>query len=54
MKYDKEFIIFGNAELRVWPEKKRVYSNFGIANSFFDHGADKVDALLNEGEIRET
>jgi hypothetical protein len=38
--YDNFYYIFGNAEIRIRTQEKKVFSNFGIATSTFD--ADKV------------
>jgi len=48
MIYDKYYLIFGNAEIRIKTGENKVYSNFGISNSFFNSLDDKVSDLLNE------
>ena len=46
MIYDKYYIIFGNAEIRIKVGENKVFSNFGISNSFFNHKNDKIFDLL--------
>jgi hypothetical protein len=36
--FDKYFLIFGNAEVRLRTGEARVFSNFGIMSSYFDCG----------------
>jgi hypothetical protein len=37
MTYDPYYVIFGNAEMRIRTGEKKVFSNFGIQNSYFDY-----------------
>jgi len=55
MVYDKFFLIFGNSEIRVKPGDKdcKVFSNFGVSNSYFNNEGDTVDKLLCEGKTAE-
>ena len=48
MVYDKFFLIFGNSEIRVKPGDKdrKVFSNFGVSNSYFNSEGDNVGNLL--------
>ena len=46
MIYDKFFLIYGNAEIRIKYGEKKVYSNFGINNSYFFNRGDKFDILF--------
>ena len=54
MTYDNYFALFGNAEIRVKAGEKKVFSNFGINNAYFNSRGHKIDRFLNEGEKRET
>jgi hypothetical protein len=49
MIYNEYFIIFGNAEIRIRANEKTVFSNFGIASSFFNPRNKRVHDLLGEG-----
>ena len=53
MTYDTYYTIFGNAEIRVKAGEKKVFSNFGINNAFFNCKGKKVESFLCEGEKRE-
>jgi len=53
MIFNEFFIIFGNAEIRIRANEKTVFSNFGIAASFFNPRNKKVHDLLGEGESRQ-
>lgn len=55
MIYDRFFLIFGNAELRVKPGEKdrKVFSNFGINNAYFNSEGDNVSRLFGEGKTNE-
>lgn len=55
MVYDKYFLIVGNAEIRLKPGQKerKVFSNFGISNSYFNSEGDNVSHLLCEDKINE-
>lgn len=51
--YDEFYLIFGNAELRVKTSDKKVFSNFGVNNGFYDSKGQTVDLLLGSGKERE-
>lgn len=51
MSYDNYYFIFGNAEIRLKSQEKKVFSNFGIANSTFDNGSDPRTKFLNVLEM---
>lgn len=53
MTYDKFYLIFGNAELRIKTNEDKVFSNFAISSAYFENKKDKVDVLLNEGTVNE-
>jgi hypothetical protein len=53
MIFDKYFLIFGNAEVRVRTGDDKVFSNFGIMSSFFDSRREKVNSLLQDGTNNE-
>jgi hypothetical protein len=53
MIYDKYFLIFGNAEVRVRTGEARVFSNFGIMSSYFDARKERVGSLLHDGSNNE-
>lgn len=48
--YDIYYFILGNAEIRLKSQQKKVFSNFGIANSTFDNGADQRTRFLDVSE----
>lgn len=45
--YDIYYFILGNAEIRLRSQEKKVFSNFGIANSTFDNGSDQRTKFLD-------
>lgn len=47
--YDSFFLIIGNSEIRLKNQEWKVFSNFGIANSFFNNMGSGVNDLLGEG-----
>ena len=51
--YDDYFIIFGNSEIRLKSQETKLFSNFGISNSYYNSEGAKVDALIGEGTTRE-
>jgi len=53
MIYDEFFMIWGNAEVRIRANDKILFSNFGIAASFFNPRGKKVNDLICEEERRE-
>jgi hypothetical protein len=48
--YDEYYIIFGNSEVRLKSGEGVVFSNFGIANSYFENNHQTVDVLFGEGK----
>ena len=57
MIHDPFNINFGNSELRMkWtdPNRQELFSNFGVSNGYYNNRGFKVDALLGEGEKRDT
>jgi len=51
--YDTFFLIFGNSELRLKQGETKFFTNFGIANSFYDSSGEKYTVLSGEGAARE-
>lgn len=51
VSYDNYYFIFGNAEIRLKSQEKKVFSNFGIANSTFDNGNVPRTTFLNVSEV---
>ena len=51
--YDDYYLIFGNSEVRLKSLDSKLFSNFGISNSFFDSRGDRVNELIGEGAERE-
>lgn len=51
--YDDYYLIFGNAELRVRSQEFKLFSNFGINNSYYYNYGQKVGSLLGEGQQNE-
>jgi hypothetical protein len=46
MVYDRYYLIYGNAELRVKEGEKKLYSNFGVSSAYFNSRGDKVELFL--------
>ena len=46
ISYDDFFIIFGNSEVRLKTGEKKMFSNFGINNGYFNTRGIPVSALL--------
>jgi hypothetical protein len=46
MLYDKNYCIYGNAEIRIKFGEKKIFSNFGISNGYFDSRKKKINDLL--------
>ena len=44
--YDDYYLIIGNSELRIKTNDKKIFSNFGILNSFFENQGKKADYFL--------
>ena len=53
ISYDDYFVIFGNSELRIKALEFKLFSNFGIANGYFDNRGEKVHSILGEDKERE-
>jgi len=49
VSYDTFFLIIGNSEIRLKNQEWKVFSNFGIANSFYNSNGCGVNELLGEG-----
>lgn len=47
--YDDYYVIFGNSEIRIKSMEDKVFSNFGINNSYYDCKGEKVTVLLGGG-----
>ncbi len=43
MIFDTFFLIFGNSEIRIRQGERKIYSNFGLNNSYFMSKGDKVN-----------
>ncbi len=48
VSYDDYFLIYGNSEIRIRSQENKVFSNFGIANGYFDNQRKKVEDLIGE------
>lgn len=44
--YDEYFVIFGNSEIRIKSQEKKVFSNFGLNSSYYKHDGDTVSVLF--------
>lgn len=53
VKYDNQYLIFGNSEIRVGANEKKIFSNFGVGNAHFDSRKEGVNIILGEGQRRE-
>ena len=53
VNYDNFFLLFGNSEIRLKHGESKVFSNFGIANGFYNPQGSTVDDILGEGKERE-
>ena len=51
--YDNYFLIFGNSEIRIKHGETKVFSNFAIANGYFNPLGATIKDLLNAGKERE-
>jgi hypothetical protein len=51
--YDDYFGIFGNSELRIKSMEYKLFSNFGIANGYYDNQGERVNVILGEDKERE-
>lgn len=47
--YDQMYLIFGNQELRIDGSSNKVFSNFGIGNSFYNTTGNDVRDFLGPG-----
>lgn len=52
MQYDKYYATFGNAEIRIKTGESKVFSNFGIMNSYYNHRQKKVSEFLKNDNKR--
>lgn len=50
--YDDYFIIFGNSEVRLKSQDKKIFSNFGVNNGYYQNNGDKIDIIFGTS-IRE-
>ena len=50
--YDNFYVIFGNSELRIKHGDQKLFSNFGLVNTYYDNRGHKVNDILNEGDKR--
>ena len=48
--YDDFFVIFGNSEIRIKSQQKKIFSNFGLSNSYYRHNGDGVSTFLGGGK----
>jgi hypothetical protein len=48
--WDSFFLIIGNSEVRLKHQEWKVFSNFGIANSYFNPNGSTVNDLLGQGK----
>lgn len=48
--YDDYYIIFGNSEIRLKSLESKVFSNFGIANGYFENRGMGVETLLGQNK----
>ena len=46
ISYDDFFVIFGNSEIRIKSQEKKVFSNVGVSNSYYRHNGDGVNVRL--------
>ncbi len=53
ISYDEYYAIFGNSEIRIKSQEETIFSNFGIANSYYNSNGFRVDILLGENTERE-
>jgi len=53
MIYDNFSVIYGNAEMKIKTGSKKIISNFGTSNAFYNSRGHKVDVFLNEGDKNE-
>ena len=53
VSYDEYYIIYGNSEIRIKSQEELIFSNFGIAHSYFNSNGKKVAVLLAEDNNRE-
>ena len=52
MTYDNYYTLFGNAEIRIKTGEKKVFSNFGINNAYFNNRGDGINKFLCHGNER--
>ena len=53
MVYDRYFLIYGNSEIRIKSGEKKLFSNFGINNSYFWSQGENVNMLFGQGKKNE-
>ena len=46
MDYNKIYIIFGNAEIRIREGEGKLFSNFGVNNAFYNNRGKKRSDFL--------
>ena len=46
MQYDKFYVIFGNAEMRIKNGEKKILSNFGVSSAFYNSRGKKRQDFL--------
>ena len=49
ISYDEYYLIFGNSQIRLRSQQKKIFSNFGVNNSSFNNKGLTVDILLGAG-----
>ena len=49
ISYDDYAIVFGNGEFRIKSQERKLFSNLGANNGYYDARGEKVDALLGAG-----
>lgn len=52
VRYDSQYLIFGNSELRVSPHDRKIYSNLGISNAHFTAQKESVGTLLGDSSLK--
>jgi hypothetical protein len=51
VSYDDFFFIFGNSEIRLKTQEKKLFSNFAVAASTFDNLSEQKATFLGENII---
>lgn len=52
ISYDRQYLIFGNSELRLSPHDRKIYSNLGINNAHFTAQKDSASILLGGSGLK--